>query len=268
MAKKVMDEIKSKSTEVSKPISLDEIIHEYSQIANELELGEVTEELEERLSITEDNINRKMLGYRYVILNNEAKVNTIYKPEVEKLQGRIKKFERTNTYLKDRVCLAAQLFGDDNKYKSDTINVSAVETVSLDTNDTLVQESLDHIKECIINNNPLDIEVETDIVKIDLSFKDISPDQAASILAILKESDNSDINNIDYFTELNVSLKRKEAKELVQEVEEHNEGLKAQYDEYCKSVSEEEIENIPKPEYRKIEFKGLSLKNSYYPRFS
>ena len=27
MAKKVMDEIKSKSTEVSKPISLDEIIH-------------------------------------------------------------------------------------------------------------------------------------------------------------------------------------------------------------------------------------------------
>ena len=83
MAKKVMDEIKSKSTEVSKPISLDEIIHEYSQIANELELGEVTEELEERLSITKDDINRKMLGYRYVILNNEAKVNTIYKPELK-----------------------------------------------------------------------------------------------------------------------------------------------------------------------------------------
>ena len=226
------------------------------------------EELEERLSITEDNINRKMLGYRYVILNNEAKVNTIYKPEIEKLQGRIKKFERTNTYLKDRVCLAAQIFGDDNKYKSDTINVSAVETVSLDTNDTLVQESLDHIKECIINNNPLDIEVETDIVKIDLSFKDISPEQAASILAILKESENPDINNIDYFTELNVSLKRKEAKELVQEVEEHNEGLIQQYNHDSSIADKEEGIIIPEPKLRTIEFKGLSLKNSYYPRFS
>ena len=34
------------------------------------------------------------------------------------------------------------------------------------------------------------------------------------------------------------------SKELVQEVEEHNIGLKTQYDEYCKSISEEEIENI------------------------
>ena len=265
MAKKVMDEIKSKSTEVSKPISLDEIIHEYSQIANELELGEITEELEERLNITKENINRKMLGYRYVILNNEAKVDTIYKPEIEKLQGRIKKFEITNKYLKDRVCTAVGIFGKDNKFKSDTINVSAVETNSLEINEELVEQSLNQIRECIINGNPEDITVETNITTTNLTFKDISPEQASAIIKLLRDNDESELSDILTFSDLKVSVKAKEAKELIQEVEEYNEGVKQQYLEDTQLDSEIEFDES---KLRTIEFKGLSIKNNYYPRFS
>jgi len=68
--------------------------------------------------------------------------------------------------------------------------------------------------------------------------------------------------------DLKVSLKGKEAKELVKEVEEFNEGLKAQYEHYLESVSNEEKDTVPKPEYRQLEFKGLKLKYDYYPRFS
>lgn len=267
MAKKTMDEMKSK-LEVKPTISLDEIIHEYSQIANELELGELTEELEERLQVNQEDIERKMLGYRYVILNNEAKVESLYKPEIEKLQGRIKKFERTNKYLKEKVCIAAQIFGEDNKFKSDTINVSAVETCALEVDEILVDESLNQIRECILNGNPEDITVETNITATSLTFKDISPEQASLIIKLLENNEESDLMNIHHFIDLKVSLKAKEAKELIQEVEEFNEGLKAQYEHYLESVSDEEKDNVPKPELRTIEFKGLKLKYNYYPRFS
>lgn len=268
MAKKTMDEMKSKAVEVKPTISLDEIIREYSQIANELELGELTEELEERLLANAKDIERKMLGYRYIILNNEAKIDTIYKPEIEKLQNRIKKFERTNAYLKERACIAAQIFGEDNKYKSDTINVSAVETCALELDEELVNQSLEQIRECILNGNPEDITVETNITTTSLTFKDISPEQASAIIQLLRNNDESELSDILLFSDLKVSLKGKEAKELVQEVEEQNENLIAQYEHYLESVSYEEKDNVPKPELRVIEFKGLKLKYNHYPRFS
>lgn len=267
MAKKTMDDMKSKLV-VKPTISLDEIIREYSQIANELELGELTEELEERLQVNQEDIERKMLGYRYVILNNEAKIESIYKPEIEKLQMRIKKFERTNKYLKDKTCTVAQIFGEDNKFKSDTINVSAVEASALDIDEELVNQSLEQIRECILKGNPEDITVETDITTTNITFKDISPEEASAIIKALDDSNDKHLYNIFQNIDLKVSLKGKEAKELVQEVEEYNEGLLAQYENDIKVMSDEQKELWDKPELRIIEFKGLKLKYNYYPRFS
>ena len=264
MAKKTMDDMKSKLV-VKSTISLDEIIHEYSQIANELELGELTEELEERLQVNQEDIERKLLGYRYVILSNEAKIESLYKPEIEKLQMRIKKFERTNKYLKDKVCISAQIFGEDNKFKSDTINVSAVETCALEVDEELVNQSLEQIRECILNSNTEDITVETNITNTSLTFKDISPEQASAIIQLLRNNDESELSDILLFSDLKVSLKGKEAKELVQEVEEYNEGVKQQYLE--DKELDEEIK-FDESELRTIEFKGLKLKYNYYPRFS
>lgn len=264
MAKKTMDDMKSKLV-VKSTISLDEIIHEYSQIANELELGELTYELEERLQVNQEDIERKMLGYRYVILNNEAKIESLYKPEIEKLQMRIKKFERTNKYLKDKVCISAQIFGEDNKFKSDTINVSAVETCALEVDEELVNQSLEQIRECILNGNTEDITVETNITNTSLTFKDISPEQAGAIIQLLRNNDESELSDILLFSDLKVSLKGKEAKELVQEVEEFNEGIKQQY--LADRELDEEIK-FDESELRTIEFKGLKLKYNYYPRFS
>ena len=221
-----------------------------------------------RLEVNKKDIERKMLGYRYIILNNEAKIESLYKPEIEKLQSRIKKFERTNSYLKEKVCIAAQIFGEDNKFKSDTINVSAVETCALEVDEILVDESLNQIRECILNCNTEDITVETNITTTSLTFKDISPEQAEAIIHLLRNNDESELRDILLFSDLKVSLKAKEAKELIQEVEEYNEGLTAQYEHYLESVSDEEKSNVPKPELRTIEFKGLKLKYNHYPRFS
>lgn len=266
MAKKTMDEMKSK-LEVKATISLDEIIHEYSQIANELELGELTEELEERLLVNQADIERKLLGYRYIILNNETKIESLYKPEIEKLQGRIKKFERTNKYLKEKVCTAVQIFGEDNKFKSDTINVSSVETCALETDEELVNQSLEQIRECILKGNTEDITVETNITTTSLTFKDISPEQASAIIHLLRNNDESELSDILLFSDLKVSLKAKEAKELIQEVEEFNEGLTNQYLHDCELCRGTE-QTVKSPELRTIEFKGLKLKYNYYPRFS
>ena len=270
MAKTLDKDLKSKAVEVKQPISLDDIILEYTSIANELELGELTDELIERLEIAEDNANHKLLGYRYVILNNDAKIESIYKPEIEKLQGRIKKFEKVNDYLKQKCVVAAQVFGIDGKYKSDTINVSAVETVSLDTNDLEVEESLSQIRECIVNGNPKDITVETEFIKSSLTITD-SPEVLAAVYKALNNSDDKALLNIHLSIEVKLALDRREALKVIKEVTEFNEFKDEIYKEllnYCEK--EEDKILIPKPDsqYRKIEFKGLSTKSSYSPRFS
>ena len=151
------------------------------------------------------------------------------------------------------------------KRLSDTINVSAVETEALEVNEELVEQSLNQIRECIINGNPEDITVETNITTTGLTFKDISPEQASAIINLLRNNDESELSDILVFSDLKVSVKAKEAKELIQEVEEYNEGVKQQYLEDTQLDSEIKFDES---KLRTIQFKGLSIKNNYYPRFS
>lgn len=263
-------EIVASATIVKPRVSLDDIISEYSKLYREIEESdEFTEELQEKLFVTEENCARKLLGYRYMITMNEATISSLYKPEIEKMGLRIKRAERNNDYFKEKVCLAAEIFGIDGKFKSDIINVSSVETVSLDTNDELVKESIDEIKKCIIDNNTENITVETELVKCSLNING-SPEALAKIINFIVEN-KIEFNTMDTI----ISLDRKAAKELVQEVEEVNEGMKSQYDNMIntlkassENISQEIIDDISKPDYRKIAFKGLSLKSSHFPRFS
>lgn len=263
-------EIVASATIVKPRVSLDDIISEYSKLYREIEESdEFTEELQEKLFVTEENCARKLLGYRYMITMNEATIASLYKPEIEKMGLRIKRAERNNTYFKEKVCLAAEIFGIDGKFKSDIINVSSVETVSLDTDDELVKESIDEIKKCIIDNNTENITVETELVKCSLNING-SPEALAKIINFIVEN-KIEFNTMDTI----ISLDRKAAKELVQEVEEVNEGMKSQYDNMIntlkassENISQEIIDDISKPDYRKIAFKGLSLKSSHFPRFS
>lgn len=251
-------------------LSLDDIIIQYSKIASQIEDsgGEVTEELEKELVITQENIKHKLCGYRYIILKNESIINGLYKTEIEKLQNRTKSLTRTNDYFKQKACIAAEIFGENNKYKSDVINVSSVETVSLDVNEEEVNKSLTNIRDAIFNTRVEHIEEELELVKTSLTIE-ATPEVLSNILAVIYNSDSEKkIGTEQDEITLNVSLNRKAAKELVQEVEETNEGLIAQYEHYCKQVPEEDRESIPKPVLNKIAFKGLSLKTSHYPRFS
>jgi len=265
-------EIVASATVVKPRVSLDDIISEYSKLYREIEESdEFTEELQEKLFVNEENCARKLLGYRYMITMNEATIASLYKPEIEKMGLRIKRAERNNTYFKDKVCLAAEIFGIDGKFKSDIINVSSVETISLDTNDELVKESIDEIKKCIIDNNTENITVETELVKCSLNING-SPEALAKIISFIVENEDT----IDYSTlDTTVTLDRKAAKELVQEVEEVNKSIQSQYDDVInmlksspENISQELIDGIAKPDYRKISFKGLSLKSSHLPRFS
>ena len=84
---------------------------------------------------------------------------------------------------------------------------------------------------------------------------------------LLRNNDESELSDILLFSDLKVSLKAKEAKELIQEVEEFNEGLTNQYLHDCELCKGTE-QVVKSPELRTIEFKGLKLKYNYYPRFS
>ena len=263
-------EIVASATVVKPRVSLDDIISEYSKLYREIEESdEFTEELQEKLFVTEENCARKLLGYRYMITMNEATITSLYKPEIEKMGLRIKRAERNNTYFKEKVCLAAEIFGIDGKFKSDIINVISVETVNLDINDDLVKESIDEIKKCIIDNNTENITVETELVKCSLNING-SPEALAKIISFIVENEDT----INYSTlDTIVALDRKAAKELVQEVEEFNEGIQSQYDNLINGmlqndISQEVIDDVKKPNYRTIAFKGLSLKSSHFPRFS
>lgn len=262
-------EIVASATIVKPRVSLDDIISEYSKLYREIEESdEFTEELQEKLFVTEENCARKLLGYRYMITMNEATIASLYKPEIEKMGLRIKRAERNNDYFKEKVCLAAEIFGIDGKFKSDIINVSSVETVSLDTNDDLVKESIDEIRKCIFDDNTDNLELETELVKVNISINGITPLQAAGIIKLLYNTDNTELVNIHLNTKVDISLYRQAAKELVQEVEEFNKGILLAHDEHIKHVSDNETLQIESPKLRKIAFKGLSLKSSHFPRFS
>jgi hypothetical protein len=90
--------------------SLYNIEAEYLEIANQLEDGELSPELETALAINEKELQGKAIAYAYVIKDSEDTVTAI-DAEIKRLQG-LKKTEQNKVKrLKDTIQNAMELYG-------------------------------------------------------------------------------------------------------------------------------------------------------------
>jgi hypothetical protein len=102
--------------------SLYNIEAEYLEIANQLEDGELTPELETALAITEGELQTKAVGYGFIIREAEGNITTI-DSEIKRLTA-LKKSEQSKVdRLKSSISNAMQLFGI-TEVKTPTLKLS------------------------------------------------------------------------------------------------------------------------------------------------
>ena len=255
MSKEVIESIKNSASKKLPKVSLNSIIEDFYKIQYELENngGEVTEELDLALQANKDNFKDKLVGMFYILKQNEAKTEGFYKPEIERLQGIVKRLDTNSKNIKERVLYAVQTFGEvdpktgTTKVKTDSLNVTAVELTTLFIEEEEFDKVIKNIEWCIKNNDTNEItDDEFDCIDISFNIPKLNIDEAAMFYDALKE--NLTTEQLEKVG-INVNLKSNEAKVKLKE-----------RDEIDKTRTDKD----------KIGFgiKGLSLSSSTYPKFS
>lgn len=102
--------------------SLYNIEQEYLEIANQLEDGELSEELEQALAINERELQGKAIAYAYVIKEADDTVSVI-DAEIKRLQG-LKNTEQNKAQrLKETISNAMELYGI-TEIKTETLKLN------------------------------------------------------------------------------------------------------------------------------------------------
>ena len=102
--------------------SLYNIEQEYLEIANQLEDGEVTPELETALAINESELQGKAVAYAYVIKESDDTVSVI-DAEIKRLQGLKKTEQNKSKRLKETISNAMDLYGI-QEIKTETLKLN------------------------------------------------------------------------------------------------------------------------------------------------
>jgi len=102
--------------------SLYNIEEEYLKIANQLEDGEVTPELETALAINQSELQGKAVAYAYVIKDSEDTVSVI-DAEIKRLQGLKKTEQNKVTRLKETISNAMDLY-EITEIKTETLKLN------------------------------------------------------------------------------------------------------------------------------------------------
>jgi hypothetical protein len=102
--------------------SLYNIEQEYLEIANQLEDGELSEELETALAINERELQGKAVAYAYVIKESEDTVSVI-DAEIKRLQGLKKTEQNKAKRLKETISNAMELYGI-TEIKTETLKLN------------------------------------------------------------------------------------------------------------------------------------------------
>jgi len=102
--------------------SLYNIEQEYLEIANQLEEGEVSEELEQALAINEKELQGKAIAYAYVIKESEDTVSVI-DAEIKRLTALKKAEQNKATRLKETISNAMNLYGI-TEIKTETLKLN------------------------------------------------------------------------------------------------------------------------------------------------
>jgi len=102
--------------------SLYKIEKEYLEIANQLEDGELSPELEMALAINESELQGKAVAYAYVIKESDDTVNAI-DAEIKRLQGLKKTEQNKSKRLKETISNAMELYGI-QEIKTETLKLN------------------------------------------------------------------------------------------------------------------------------------------------
>jgi len=102
--------------------SLYNIEQEYLEIANQLEDGELSPELETALAINEQQLQGKAVAYAYVIKEAEDTVSVI-DAEIKRLQGLKKTEQNKAARLKETISNAMNLYGI-TEIKTETLKLN------------------------------------------------------------------------------------------------------------------------------------------------
>jgi len=102
--------------------SLYNIEQEYLEIANQLEDGELSPELETALAINEQQLQGKAVAYAYVIKESEDTVSAI-DSEIKRLQGLKKTEQNKAKRLKETISNAMELYGI-TEIKTETLRLN------------------------------------------------------------------------------------------------------------------------------------------------
>ena len=102
--------------------SLYNIETEYLEIANQLEDGELTTELETALAINEQQLQGKAVAYAYVIKDAEETTSAI-DAEIKRLQGLKKTQQNKVKRLKETISNAMELYGI-TEIKTETLKLN------------------------------------------------------------------------------------------------------------------------------------------------
>jgi hypothetical protein len=102
--------------------SLYNIEKEYLEIANQLEDGELSPELETALAINERELQGKAIAYAYVIKDSEDTVSVI-DAEIKRLQGLKKTEQNKVTRLKETISNAMEFYGI-TEIKTETLKLN------------------------------------------------------------------------------------------------------------------------------------------------
>lgn len=167
-----------------------DIADDYIAVIAEIENndGEITEDLEKKLQIAEDELEEKLRAYRSVIKQNESFVD-YNKDEIKRLRDRNKSFDNTKERLCKYIIPALHMFGNQTangnfsvKYPDFSVSTRLSESVSLnpDKVQTLLNakagliEKDAHVAKVLLNNqSTLDLLGDVEIT-IKVPFTEIS----------------------------------------------------------------------------------------------
>ena len=102
--------------------SLYNIEKEYLEIANQLEDGEVTPELETALAINEKELQVKAVAYAYVIKDSDDNIGAIDN-EIKRLQALKKTHQKKSERLKESISNAMNMYGI-TEIKTETLKLN------------------------------------------------------------------------------------------------------------------------------------------------
>ena len=118
-----------------------EISKELESVFNELEDngGELTEELEEKLSISQDEFRSKVNAYLSIIKHTESDIDCCDK-EIKRLQSVKKSKQNTIDRLKNILVWAIDKFGDSNKSGNKYVDLGTSKITIKSSNKVIVNE--------------------------------------------------------------------------------------------------------------------------------